>query len=144
MVIGFFKGWACLLATLSAPNCLLAIWDNMRRNPEYFVYEADEFDRNFLAFEPEISLITGVAGIIMKSSYPRRLPGFKEFIDQTKHTFMWMEDAEYLGCDPISKQNAMFSIALIGTSVRISLKGKYNQSRRLAGRQAVRSISKAA
>jgi UDP-N-acetylmuramate--alanine ligase len=27
---------------------------------EYFVYEADEFDRNFLSFKPYISLIAGV------------------------------------------------------------------------------------
>ncbi len=27
---------------------------------EYFVYECDEFDRNFLSFEPHLSLITGI------------------------------------------------------------------------------------
>src|SRR5665213_3258247 len=28
---------------------------------EYFIYEADEFDRNFLAFHPSLSLISGVS-----------------------------------------------------------------------------------
>lgn len=65
----------------------------------YFVYECDEFDRNFLAFEPAISLITGVSWD-HHEIFPTRedyQDAFREFIEQSGHTFIWQEDAEYLG-----------------------------------------------
>ena len=68
---------------------------------QYFIYEADEFDRNFLAFEPEISLITGVSWD-HHEIFPTRedyQAAFCEFIDQSEHTYIWREDADYLGLD---------------------------------------------
>lgn len=65
---------------------------------EYFVYECDEFDRNFLAFEPHISLITGVSWD-HHEIFPTRedyQSAFREFIEQTDKTFIWNEDADYL------------------------------------------------
>ena len=44
--VGTTLGWAP--SAHYAPDC------------EYFVYEADEYDRNFLAYRPELALITGV------------------------------------------------------------------------------------
>ncbi len=66
---------------------------------KYFVYECDEFDRNFLAFEPNISLITGVSWD-HHEIFPTRedyQAAFREFISQSGHTFIWQEDADYLG-----------------------------------------------
>ena len=66
---------------------------------KYFIYEADEFDRNFLAFEPSISLITGVSWD-HHEIFPTRedyQAAFREFIPQSKHTYIWEEDADYLG-----------------------------------------------
>lgn len=65
---------------------------------KYFVYECDEFDRNFLAFSPHISLITGVTWD-HHEIFPTRedyQQAFVEFISQSKHTILWQEDAEYL------------------------------------------------
>ena len=65
---------------------------------EFFVYECDEFDRNFLAFEPHISLITGVTWD-HHEIFPTRedyQDAFKEFISQSKWTLLWQEDADYL------------------------------------------------
>lgn len=65
----------------------------------YFVYEADEFDRNFLAFKPFISLITGVSWD-HHEIFPTRedyQSAFREFIAQSRHTYVWEEDADYLG-----------------------------------------------
>lgn len=64
----------------------------------YFIYEADEFDRNFLAYEPAISLITGVSWdhheiFLTREDYQA---AFREFISQSKHTYIWEEDAAYL------------------------------------------------
>jgi UDP-N-acetylmuramate--alanine ligase len=65
---------------------------------DYFVYECDEFDRNFLAFEPHISLITGVSWD-HHEIFPTRddyQSAFREFIEQSDKTFVWNEDADYL------------------------------------------------
>lgn len=61
---------------------------------QLFAYEADEFDRNFLAFHPEISLITGISWDhheIFKT-YQDYLDAFKKFIEQSKHTVLWHQD----------------------------------------------------
>lgn len=65
---------------------------------EYFVYEADEFDRNFLAFEPYMSLITGVTWD-HHEIFPTRedyQQAFQEFIDQSGSAYLWQEDVDYL------------------------------------------------
>jgi len=69
-----------------------------QQDSQYFVYECDEFDRNFLSFEPHISLITGVTWD-HHELFPTRenyKQAFLEFINQSKHTIIWREDAEYL------------------------------------------------
>ena len=68
---------------------------------EYFVYECDEFDRNFLAFEPFVSVITGVSWD-HHEIFPTRedyQAAFREFITQSDWLEIWQEDAEYLGLE---------------------------------------------
>lgn len=62
---------------------------------KYFIYEADEFDRNMLKFNPEISLITTVDfdhpdTYVSSSDYTN---AFEEFINKTKTTYIYEEDA---------------------------------------------------
>lgn len=94
---------------------------------KYFVYEADEFDRNFLAFEPKITLITGVSWD-HHELFPTRedyQEAFREFINQSTHTYIWQEDAEYLGIE------AQDNISVLDSADKhishISLLGKYNR-----------------
>src|SRR3989344_403414 len=61
---------------------------------EYFVYEADEFDHNFLAFYPYLSIITGVAWD-HHEIFPTQEEYYKAFLDfigQSQHTLLWRED----------------------------------------------------
>jgi UDP-N-acetylmuramate--alanine ligase len=94
---------------------------------EYFVYEADEFDRNFLAFEPAVSLITGVSWD-HHEIFPTRedyQEAFKEFISQSAKTYVWQEDADYLGLDDSPTLNMLSSN---NSSINdISLLGQYNR-----------------
>jgi UDP-N-acetylmuramate--alanine ligase len=63
---------------------------------EYFVYEADEFDRNFLSFEPYSSLITGIDWD-HPDIYPTRedyYAAFREFLEQSDQATLWRSDAE--------------------------------------------------
>lgn len=65
---------------------------------QYFVYECDEYDRNFLSFEPYISLITGIDWD-HPDIYPTRedyYAAFREFIEQSAQTYAWEADAEQL------------------------------------------------
>lgn len=111
---------------------------------EYFVYEADEFDRNFLAFEPEVSLITGVSWD-HHEIFPTRedyQQAFREFIDQTKHTFIWQEDDEYLGLDPMSKPECSVLDSSDSAIGEITLKGKYNRLDAWLAVQSVHDVTK--
>jgi len=64
----------------------------------YFVYEADEFDRNFLHFSPGVALISGI-GYDHQEIFPTvddYNAAFHQFIAQTGRTFIWQDDAERL------------------------------------------------
>ena len=69
------------------------------KGSEYFLYECDEFDRNFLAFSPYLSLITGVAWDHHEvfPTFENYQDAFKEFVDQSNDTVIWSEDAGLLG-----------------------------------------------
>ncbi|MCL2173793.1 Mur ligase domain-containing protein [Candidatus Saccharibacteria bacterium] len=74
--------------------------DMGKYDPEsrWFIYEADEFDRNFLAFHPLVSLVTGVA-YDHHEIFPTRddyRSAFREFIGQSKQTFIWQNDFDDL------------------------------------------------
>ena len=72
---------------------------------EYFIYEADEFDRNFLTFQPYLSIITGIDWD-HPDIYPTRQEyqdAFGQFIGQSAHTIMWQDDAEKLGLQTSDK-----------------------------------------
>ncbi len=61
---------------------------------EYFVYECDEFDRNFLQFHPFLSLLTSV-DYDHPDVYPTRedySAAFRQFIGQSGSTIMWHAD----------------------------------------------------
>jgi UDP-N-acetylmuramate--alanine ligase len=73
---------------------------------EYFVYEADEFDRNFLAFHPYIALITGIDWD-HPDIYPTREEynaAFREFLGQSDQAILWHQDVNRLGITPTGKQ----------------------------------------
>jgi UDP-N-acetylmuramate--alanine ligase len=62
---------------------------------EYFIYEADEYDRNFLSFHPLLSLITGI-DYDHPDVYPTRddyNKAFRTFIGQSGRTVLWHPDA---------------------------------------------------
>ncbi|HSW65545.1 MAG TPA: Mur ligase domain-containing protein [Bacillota bacterium] len=69
------------------------------QDSEYFVYECDEFDRNFLAFHPFLSPISGISWD-HHEIYPTRESynqAFRDFIGQSQTTILWQRDAEYVG-----------------------------------------------
>lgn len=94
---------------------------------DYFIYEADEFDRNFLAFEPYLSVITGVSWD-HHEIFPTRedyQAAFKEFISQSGKVFVWQDDADYLELTTETKIHVLDS----GEPEinKINLNGRYNR-----------------
>lgn len=69
------------------------------KDGEYFIYEADEYDQNFLAFHPHISLITGIDW-----DHPDVFPtredyqnAFRQFLGQSQSAVLWDADMDRLG-----------------------------------------------
>jgi UDP-N-acetylmuramate--alanine ligase len=103
----------------------LAVLDKQSR---YFIYECDEFDRNFLYFYPEVSLISGIDWD-HPDIYPTResyYEAFREFIGQSNISYLWHDDAEKLALD------AAGSVKILddkdpGIDARLSLPGRVNR-----------------
>jgi len=69
---------------------------------EYFIYEADEYDKNFLAYHPEVALITGIDWD-HPDVFPTRLSyneAFHQFLGQSKHITIWDTDVARLEVTP--------------------------------------------
>lgn len=66
---------------------------------EYFIYECDEFDRNFLAFKPYLSGITGLAWDHHEifPTLENYNEAFRDFIGQSEHTIIWESDLGKIG-----------------------------------------------
>lgn len=82
---------------------------------EYFAYECDEYDRNFLAFKPYMSLIAGIDWD-HPDIYPTRTiyyEAFVDFINQSERAVLWNDDAERLA---------------LGADERISVADTYNSA----------------
>lgn len=111
------------------------------RKSDFFVYEADEFDRNFLAFEPYLSLITGVSWDhheIFKTREDYQA-AFREFISQSGRTVLWQEDYEYLEFE--SPANLLVQSTDNPLINVISLKGRYNRLDAWLAIQAVHRLT---
>lgn len=73
---------------------------------EYFVYECDEYDRNFLSFQPHLSIISGVDWD-HADVYPTRASyyeAFQAFIaEHSEQVILWDDDAGRLAIAPSEK-----------------------------------------
>jgi UDP-N-acetylmuramate--alanine ligase len=66
------------------------------KKSRYFIYECDEFDKNFLAFHPYISLITGIDWD-HHEVYPTKKSyrdAFEQFMGQSELNVIWQSDTD--------------------------------------------------
>lgn len=88
---------------------------------QYLIYEADEYDRNFLSFRPTVSLIATV-DYDHADIYPTRadyLAAFREFASQSGQIVTWQKIADELGL-----ANA---ITLADTDPELKLPGQHRR-----------------
>jgi UDP-N-acetylmuramate--alanine ligase len=72
---------------------------------DYFVYECDEFDRNFLHFTPHLSLVTSI-GYDHSDTYPTKdeyRQAFGQFLGQSSHAIGWRHDMKVLPELPVDR-----------------------------------------
>jgi UDP-N-acetylmuramate--alanine ligase len=108
----------------------------------YFVYEADEFDRNFLNFEPYLSLISGVSWD-HHEIFPTRdeyQQAFRDFIGQSDTTVVWQDDADYLGLNDATDSKLLVQNPDDPAIESITLKGLFNRRDAWLAVQAVAEI----
>jgi len=89
---------------------------------EYFIYECDEYDRNFLNFRPYLSLITSI-DYDHPDTFPTKTDytdAFRQFINQSAHTIIWKHDAKYV------KANEDSALVLKDT-LRLPVAGEHNR-----------------
>jgi UDP-N-acetylmuramate--alanine ligase len=108
----------------------------------YFVYEADEFDRNFLAFHPFISLITGIDWD-HPDIYPTReayYQAFREFLDQSDYAVLWNGDAERLAL-PSADNRLVLDDDDVQIDEHLHLSGRVNRLNAWLAANAVHKIT---
>jgi UDP-N-acetylmuramate--alanine ligase len=94
MVVWLFKKLGLPLSYSLGAKISFGDMGHFDPKSEYFVYECDEFDRNFLAFHPYMSIISGVA-YDHHEIFPTEenyQTAFRDFIAQSKSVVMWQDD----------------------------------------------------
>jgi len=92
---------------------------------EYFIYECDEFDRNFLHFHPFLSLITSI-DYDHSDTYPTindYLEAFRQFATQSNQIITWNDQHQELFRD-------LHRVKIINpseTTSNIAIVGKHNR-----------------
>ncbi|MGF7229570.1 MAG: Mur ligase domain-containing protein [Candidatus Saccharibacteria bacterium] len=145
MVIWLFKELGLPLSYSVGAKISFGDMGQYVQGSTYFAYECDEFDRNFLAFTPEHSLITGVTWD-HHEIFPTRedyQQAFVEFISQSKNTVLWQEDAEYLSLtsgESVGDDQLVIEQSNNPSIDTLTLLGKYN---RLDAWLAIQTVHKA-
>lgn len=105
---------------------------------KYFVYEADEYDRNFLAFHPGVTIFTAV-DYDHPDTYPTAeeyKEAFRQLAEQSLKLVTWQKVAHYLGLQLNSNREY-----LDGRSANLSdlkLLGEHNRQNAALVRAAIR------
>ena len=65
---------------------------------QYFIYECDEYDRNFLHFQPHLAIVPSIS-YDHPDTYPTEddyKSAFRQFLHQSKASILWQQDADYI------------------------------------------------
>lgn len=109
----------------------------LNSSSEYFIYECDEFDKNFLHFHPYLSLLTSI-DYDHPDSYPTEtdyLNAFKDFASQSRRVITWNDQhAEiFAGLDNVTTLDSNNADAGV-------LKGEHNRKNATLIKEALRVL----
>ena len=140
MMVWLFKELSAPISYSVGAKISFGDMGSFNQASKYFVYECDEFDKNFLQFFPEISVITSIDWD-HHEIYPTRedyKAAFRQFIEQSKLVFMFAKDAEYLG---ITKNNVSIIADDDAVIAKIALPGEHNRRNARLAIAALQSIT---
>ncbi len=143
MVVWLFKELGMPISYSVGAKIPFGDMGQYKEGSQYFVYECDEFDRNFLAFEPYLSLISGVSWD-HHEIFPTRedyQQAFSEFISQSEQTVLWQEDYDYLQLQPSQSLHVLVSDDIHIKEVHLA--GAYNRLDAWLALQAVHQLTHA-
>lgn len=107
---------------------------------QYFVYECDEYDRNFLHYTPTLSVISSI-DYDHPDTYPTLSDyqtAFRAFIEQSDRTYLWNKDASAIDAATVSSDVTIFEES---TSLdHIHLAGLYLRQNAFLVERAVRKL----
>ena len=94
------------------------------QDSEYFIYECDEYDRNFLHFNPYMSIIPSLS-YDHPDTYPTQADyksAFRQFLQQSQASVLWQADADYLEAQEANawclQPDEELDLSLVGAHVR--------------------------
>jgi UDP-N-acetylmuramate--alanine ligase len=93
LAVWVFKQLGIPISYLIGTNISFGRSGEFNLGSQYFVYECDEFDRNFLNFHPEISLIPSL-DYDHPDTYPTEkdyIESFVQFFDQSNSVLAWQD-----------------------------------------------------
>lgn len=105
---------------------------------QFFFYECDEYDRNFLHFHPNMSLITSV-DYDHPDTYPTEQEyrmAFNTFAHQSQTVIAWQQDAAFIGVD-----NASNVIIPELDPEKVRLHGAHNRRNAALAAQAIHQLA---
>jgi UDP-N-acetylmuramate--alanine ligase len=126
MLVWLFKSFKEPISYLLPAKVNFAEMGDFDPSGKFFIYEADEFDHNFLAFSPLLSVITGVSWD-HHEIFPTRADykhAFSDFISQSSQALIWQDDANYL---ELANKNLELQYTDEPRIAQIKLKGLYNR-----------------
>jgi UDP-N-acetylmuramate--alanine ligase len=127
MVIWLFKELGIPISFSVGAKIPFGPMGHFEPGTEFFVYECDEFDRNFLSFHPYLSLISGISWD-HHEIFPTREnynQAFHDFIGQSTRTIAWKRDLEALELPP---NEHIFAAETANPAVNeIKLPGQFNR-----------------
>lgn len=107
---------------------------------QYFIYEADEFDRNFLAFQPYLSIIPTIE-YDHSDTYPKPSDykaAFIKFISQSHCVFLNKSAADYLG---LKERACLHETNPSAEEIKqVKLAGEHNRRNGLLAVEAAKSV----
>jgi UDP-N-acetylmuramate--alanine ligase len=107
-------------------------------NSKYFIYEADEYDRNFLDFYPKIAALPSV-DYDHADTYPTvedYKSAFRQFIAQSETSLMFKPTEDYL--QPLKADYTAFAHA--ATAEEITLAGQVRRDNAFLAKQVLKKI----
>jgi UDP-N-acetylmuramate--alanine ligase len=93
MMVWLFKQLDIPVSYLIGSNITFGPAAQYKAGSKYFVYEADEFDRNFLNFSPHLSLVTCI-DYDHPDTYPTKkdyIDAFNQFLSQSDMSEVWAD-----------------------------------------------------